>query len=140
MDTVYNGYDQILYIIYNSTQLPIGCLTSNGFSESIDFIDTTTFDNGGWKTSVPTFQNYTISFEGLETLTPSSGATSYSYDILRVIKRDKVLIEWVITVENVFKDTGQGYITELTENAVSGELLTFSGTIEGYGNPTKTTP
>ena len=42
MDTVYNGYDQILYITYNSVELPIGCLTSNGFTENIEFIDTTT--------------------------------------------------------------------------------------------------
>lgn len=140
MDTVYNGYDQILYITYNSVELPIGCLTSNGFTENIEFIDTTTYDNGGWKTSAPTFQSYSISFEGLETLTLNLGATTYSYDILRVMKRDRILLQWRIEVNGVFSDTGSGYITELTENATSGELLSFSGTIEGYGNPTIQTP
>ena len=56
------------------------------------------------------------------------------------MKRDRILLQWRIEVNGVFSDTGSGYITELIENATSGELLSFSGTIEGYGNPTIQTP
>ena len=58
------GYS-ILYIKWVDEFLPIGCLTSDSFSEEIEMLETTTRDNGGWKTSTPTNQNYNISFDGI---------------------------------------------------------------------------
>ena len=44
------GDIRILYIYDKTAYSPIGCLTENSFSESVEMLDTTTRDNGGWKT------------------------------------------------------------------------------------------
>ncbi len=59
-----NGEIRILYIKQSGDFYPIGCLTSNSFSEDFETIGTTTRDNDGWATSRPTKQSYTISFDG----------------------------------------------------------------------------
>lgn len=139
MSTTYKGEEQILYFNIEGSFIPIGCLTSNSFSESVEMLDTTTQDNEGWKTSVPTNQSYNISFEGIQTLTPDTGAEKYSYDYLKILKRNRTLIDWRSQVDGIWQDEGQAYITEISENAATGELMTFSVSMEGYGKPNKIT-
>jgi len=138
-ETFYKGEEQILYLVVDSIDCPIACLTSNSFSESVEMLDTTTRENAGWKTSKPTNQEYSISFEGLQIITDETTPTRYSLDTLKVLKRARTKIEWKIATGSVFTDTGFGYITELSESAPVGELLSFSGTITGFGEPTETT-
>lgn len=133
----YKGEEQILYFVIDGIDIPIGCLTSNSFNESVDMLDTTTSDNAGWKTSVPTNQSYNLTFEGLQTLTPDIGAEKYSYDYLKILKRNRTLIDWKLQIDGVFEDTGQAYITEISETASVGEFMSFSANMEGYGKPTK---
>jgi hypothetical protein len=68
-------------------------------------------------------------------LTSSAGDdTKLSYDTLKQKKRDRELIEWKIEDTGlVFSDTGTGYITAIGEANEAGGLLTFNGTIQGYG-------
>lgn len=134
--TFYKGNEQILYLVVGGSDCPIACLTDNSFSEDVEMLDTTTTDNAGWKTSKPTNQSYTISFSGLQTFTTQTTPTAYSLDTLRVLKRARTRVEWKIMVDGVFEQTGEGYITDLTESAPVGDLLTFDGTIVGYGSPT----
>jgi len=136
-----NGTDRILYIKWNDEFLPIGCLSSDSFDESVDMLDTTTRDNQGWKTSTPTNQSYNISFDGLVINTNFNGGdfTKVSYDRLRVLKRNRTLIEWQIKDNNLtFVDSGFGYITNLSDSANLDEFVTFSGSIVGYGQPNST--
>ena len=65
----YKGEDRILYIKIDNLFVPIGCLTENSFSESVDTIDTTTRENMGWTSSRPVMQSYSISFNGIQILT-----------------------------------------------------------------------
>ena len=137
-----NGTDRILYIKWNDDFLPIGCLSSDSFDESVDMLDTTTRDNQGWKTSTPTNQSYNISFDGLVINTNFSGGdfTKISYDRLRVLKRNRTLIDWKIQdFLGICKDTGKGYITNLSDSANLDEFITFSASIVGYGQPISTT-
>ena len=63
-----NGNLKLLYLYVGGEYFPIGCLTSNSFSETSDMLDTTTRQNAnGWKTSIPTNQSYNISFSGITT-------------------------------------------------------------------------
>jgi len=136
-----NGTDRILYIKWNDEFLPIGCLSSDSFDESVDMLDTTTRDNQGWKTSTPTNQSYNISFDGLVINTNFSGGdfTKVSYDRLRVLKRNRTLIEWQIKDNDLtFIDSGFGYITNLSDSANLDEFVTFSASIVGYGQPSST--
>ena len=133
-----DGTYRLVYIEWENEYLPIGCLTGDSFSESVEMLDTTTRDNGGWKTSVPTNQSYNISFEGLLINTNFYGGdfTKVSYDRLRELKRSNTLIKWLIEdINKTFSDTGFGYLTNLSDSSSVDEFVTFSATIEGYGEP-----
>lgn len=134
----YNGSDRILYIKQNGNWLPIGCLTSNSFAESSEMLPTTTRDNNGWSTARPTTQNYSISFEGIQinTMVASGAFTVASYDKLKILKRDKMLLDWKIQ-GTLFPtvDYGKCYINELSEASAVDDFLSFSGSMIGYGIP-----
>ncbi len=137
-----NGTNRIVYIKWDSEYLPIGCLTSDSFDEDVEMLETTTRDNAGWRTSVPTNQGYSISVDGLLINTNFNGGdfTKVSYDRLRVLKRSRTLIEWKIQdVDLTFIDSGKGYITNLSDSSNVDEFISFSATIIGYGEPTSTT-
>lgn len=134
-ETLYEGAIRILYIKDATVWHPVACLSSNPISEFVETIPTTTRASGGWETSVATSQSYTIDFEGIQILTSSAGDdTKLSYDTLKEKKRDRTLIEWKIEDTGlIFSDTGSGYITAIGEANEVGGLLTFNGTIQGYG-------
>ena len=131
-----NGTNKLLYIYVVDTYFPIGCLTSNSFSEQSDMLDTTTRDNaGGWKTSIPTNQSYNISFSGLITTSDKSG-TILTYDDLRLLKRNRTQIYWKTNSEITgYSDFGRGYISSLSNDAAVDENISFSCEIVGYGEP-----
>ena len=134
----YKGEDRILYIKVNGTFMPVGCLTSNSISENSEMLDTTTRDNDGWKTSRPTNQDFSISFEGIQVNSTVAGGnfSVASYDRLKILKRDRILIDWRIEgVKHPIVDFGKGYITNISETSTVEEFLTFSGSIVGYGKP-----
>ena len=134
MSDFFNGSEQILSILIDGVKTPIACLTENSFSESSDFIETTTRDNKGWKTGRPLNQGYSISFSGIQVVSNIPTPTQASYDILKIFKRQRLLIDWIIeTSTDVFVEGGQGYITALSESSAAEGLLTFSGEILGYG-------
>ena len=137
MGVMIDGGYSILYIKWVDEFLPIGCLTSDSFSEEIEMLETTTRDNGGWKTSTPTNQNYNISFDGIfeNTNFPSGDNTKISLDRLRVLKRNRTLIEWKIIYNNSkLVDIGKGYLTSLSRENNIDEFISFSANIEGYGS------
>ena len=136
-----NGQDRILFLKINGGWMPIGCLTDNSMEESSEFIDTTTRDNQGWTTSRPTVQSYSLSFNGLQLNTTVAGGNFNiaSYDKLKQLKRDRLLMDWKIqgTLYPVV-DYGKGYIGSLSESNAIDEFLSFSGAITGFGKPLMT--
>jgi len=138
-----NGSYRILYIKEGIDYLPIGCLTENSFSEDVEMLDTTTRENSGWRTSQPILQSFNIDFSGLQINTRFTNAdlTKISYDKLKVLKRNKTLIEWKIeNTDLVFLEYGKGYITSLSETNAIDEFITFSGTLSGSGAITAVDP
>jgi len=106
--------------------------------ETSDFMDTTTRDNQGWVTSRPVMQSYSISFNGLQLNTTVSGGnfSVASYDKLKQLKRDKILLDWKIqgTIYPII-DYGKGYIGSLSETNNIDEFISFSGSISGFHKP-----
>ena len=137
----YKGQDRILYLKLLGAWLPIACLTDNPFSETSEFIDTTTRDNRGWKTSMPTMQDYNISFSGLQVNSSVAGGTFtvISYDKLKQLKRNKTRLDWKIEGNFPVVDYGKCYIQELSEATPVDDFLTFTGTLLGFGKPLMTT-
>jgi len=131
-----NGANKLLYLYVDGEYFPIGCLTSNSFSEQADMLDTTTRQNaGGWKTSIPTNQSYNITFNGLITTNDKSG-TILTYDDLQTLKRNRTKINWKTNSELTgYSDFGMGYISSLSNDAAIDENISFSCEIVGYGEP-----
>tara|TARA_R110002124_G_C8890070_1_gene509096 strand:+ start:865 stop:1326 length:462 start_codon:yes stop_codon:yes gene_type:complete len=133
-----NGDYNILYIKWQGQFLPIGCLTSDSFTENCDMIDSMTMNIASWRTRKPTNQSYNISFDGLvkNTNFDSGDSTKISLDRLRVLKRSGTLIEWKTQDSNlVFVDSGFGYINSLSKSSSIDEFISFNATIEGFGKP-----
>ena len=133
MSNFYKGSTQILYLLIDDIQVPISCLTSNSFTESVDMLETTTQDNRGWKTGRPLNQGFNISFSGIQVESNFALPTQASLDILKIFKRRRELVNWFIATESTFVEGGSGYITDLTDSSTAEGLLEFSGTILGYG-------
>tara|TARA_R110000787_G_scaffold140172_2_gene253761 strand:+ start:336 stop:806 length:471 start_codon:yes stop_codon:yes gene_type:complete len=131
------GEESILYVKFSGIFLPIGCLTSNGIDETVEMIGTTTRANNGWKTSIPNTQSFTVSFEGLQLNTryPGGDFSKISYDLLKRFKRSRALLEFRIITQTNFIEDFKGYIRDIGEAAPVDDFLTFSGLIEGYGEP-----
>lgn len=131
-----NGVYKLIYIYINGAYVPIGCLTSNSFSETAETLETTTRQNAeGWRTSIPTMQSYTISLSGLVTGN-DRGETILTYRDLQTLKRNKTKFSWKIATNDPTKaDFGSGYITSLSNNAEIDSFIDFSAEIQGYGKP-----
>lgn len=138
----YRGQNQIVYFAIDGVYLPVGCLTNNNFEETSDFLDTTTRDNEGWKTSIPANQGYTFSFDGLQINTVWSGGdfSKLSYDKLKQLKRSRTLLNFRIkTTDEVFIEIGKAYIQNIGEAAPVDDFLTFNVSMVGYGKPVSET-
>ena len=132
----YKGEERILYLKINGEFLPIGCVTENSFSETAESFETTTKGEASWQTNKILSQSYSISFTGIQILTKFFNTNLLSYDTLKELKRKRQLLEWKIQGESFpIVDSGFCYITDISESAVVNELLTFSGTLTGVGEP-----
>ncbi len=132
-----NGLYEILMIKISGTFFPIGCLSSNGIQESAETINTTTRQNtNGWRTMKATGQTYSLPFDGL--IKYSDLTNLVSYRDIEDLKRARNNIEWKLeNLQDGTVDYGDGLITSLQRNAATDEYISFSGTIEGYGEPLK---
>jgi hypothetical protein len=130
--------DEIILHIYDTTELkwyPIGCLTSNSFTEDVEAVrkiggreaDLT----AGWTNMFPLSQSYEINFAGVLTL-DDRGGTVINYEQVRALKRARTKIQWHLTGLDV---GGRGYITSLGNQASVDEFVSFDGTITGVGAP-----
>jgi hypothetical protein len=132
------GEDRILYFKINGQYMPVGCLTGNSFEESSEVLDTTTRDNQGWTTAVPLVQSYSFSFEGLQLNTTVVGGNFNvaSYDRLKQLKRDKIMLDWKIQGSSYpIVDYGKCFILSISESNNIGEFMSFSGNATGFGKP-----
>lgn len=135
MSNFTNGAYKVLSIKVRGNYLPVGCLTENSFSESVETISTTVRTNpNGWSTSRPTIQSYNIDFSGL-ILQDSLSAEFCTFNDIRTFKRGRELIEWKIENDVGVSDYGKGYIVSLGDTANIDEFVSFNGSITGYGEP-----
>ena len=132
-----DGTYNILYLDIGQGFLPVGSLTANSFSETVETLDTTNIENGGWKTYVLTKQEYTINFSGvaINSLYAGGDNTKFSYDVIKIIKRNRTLIDWRVEDDAGNLDYGKCYITDLSSESNIDEFISFNATLLGYGVP-----
>ena len=135
------GKDSLFYIKYNSVWFPVGCLTASPISEESEMIDTTTRDSGGWKTSFPTLQSYSIELSGIVIKDDEdSGNQILSYRKLRSFKRERTLIDWKLESESGYSiDYGKAYINSISQNDEVEQMVSFSASLTGFGKPEEST-
>ena len=127
------GKESILYIKWNGLWAPISCETSNSMSETSESLDTTTKDNAGWTTSVPTNQSYSISFTGQTVLEEGNGILNY-YELVK-IKRSRQLIEWQRRTANRMIEGGKAYIFDINNVYETEGIANFDMVLTGFGIP-----
>lgn len=128
------GEKNLFYIKKNNIWIPVGCLTAAPLSEDVEMIDTTTRDNAGWRTSLPTNQGYSLALNGLvKRDDEDSGNVLISYREMVRLKRDKVLVEWKRVFNNIYADTGKAYITSVSDSDNAGDYVTFNANLVGFG-------
>ena len=132
------GDDRLLYIYSVDDFYPVGCLTSNSFSEQTEMLDATMrTDTDGWTQSIPSFQSYSLSFSGVLNL-DDRGSTILTYETIKTLKRARTKIQWKIISAAGDSEEGDGYITQLSNAAETQEFVTFDGEIIGVGQPAST--
>lgn len=134
-----NGTYNTILIEWDGEYLPVGCLTAHDFSENAEQLDATTRDDNGWKRFTITNQGYSFNFSGLTINTnfAKGDFSKISYDRLKVLKRNRTLINWKIqTTDLTFVDSGQGYIIDLSTASQIDEFDSFECSVLGYGEPT----
>jgi hypothetical protein len=83
-------------------------------------------------------QSYNLSFSGLQVNSTVAGGNFNvaSYDKLQQLKRDKILLDWKVQgTEYPIVNYGKCYITSLSDANPAGDLVTFSGSMTGFGKP-----
>ena len=129
MNDYKEGKYKVFKIKVSGTYYPVACLTSNSFNEQIEMLDTTTRDNEGWKTSIPTWQDYTVSLSGL--IDENDNIVTYSY--LENLKRNRTIFDWQLEdeIDGIY-DEGRGFITSLSNDANVDDYISFSAEVQGY--------
>ncbi len=116
----------MLYI----NDLPVGCLLSNGLSESISFIKTCKSTEEMGQKQLGQLHSYSVNFEAVY----SVDASVISWNELKDLGRSRLLMDWsMINLETDEGDAGEGFLENLEITGVSEDFVKFAGTITGYG-------
>ena len=128
------GKESIIFIKFRGVWTPISCESSNSFTEDAQMLETTTRDNKGWATSIPTMQSYSLSISAETMLESNSEILSY-YNLVE-LKRNKTLVEWRREVaDGAYIDSGKAYITNIGDSAEADGFVNFNLTLQGFGKP-----
>lgn len=128
------GRDSILFIKHLGVWTPISCEVSNSMSESASMMGTTTRDNKGWETSIPTMQSYSISASAELRAEVANDVLSY-YNLVAK-KRSRELLEWRRVIDGgLYRDSGKAYIDTISDSAEAGGFITFNLNLVGFGEP-----
>jgi hypothetical protein len=116
----------MLYI----NDLPVGCLLSNGLSESISFIKTCKSTEDMGQKQLGQLHSYSVSFEAVYIVDNSL----ISWNDLKTLGRKRLLMDWsMINTDTNEGDAGEGFLENLEITGVSDDFVKFAGTITGYG-------
>ena len=127
------GDDQIVYARNGGSYQPIGCLSANSWTENVEMMETTTRDDGRWKTYYPSLHGFSFSMSGFVEQIESSDKITFTD--LRSMSRNNILIDFKVTRPSGYDDYFQGYIQSINEDGAAGSLVTFSASVIGVGDP-----
>jgi hypothetical protein len=116
----------MLYI----NDLPVGCLLSNGLSESISFIKTCKSTENMGQKQLGQLHSYSINFEAVYAVSQSI----IGWEELKDLGRSRKMIDWsMINLDTNEGDAGEGFLESLEISGTSEDFVKFTGVITGYG-------
>lgn len=116
----------MLYI----NDLPVGCLLSNGLSESISFIKTCKSTENMGQKQLGQLHSYSINFEAVYAVSESI----IGWEELKDLGRSRKIMDWsMINLDTNEGDAGQGFLESLEISGTSEDFVKFTGVITGYG-------
>ena len=117
-------------IILNINDIPVGCLTSNSLSETIQFLRTCKTTEKGAGKSLGTLHSYSIPFECVY----SNDIAIINYNDLKAFGRDRQKVAWsMVNDETGEGDEGFAFIESLDITGNTDDFIKFTGTLTGYG-------
>lgn len=120
------GDDIVLYIKTINGYLPVMCLLDNPIDEGTEVIETTSRGSGGFRSYIGGIQDYSVSFSAHVIV----DSNLVSYEHIKQLKRDITVFDWIMrNGDYSFSETGKGFISSLSVQNSSKELVTFSATI-----------
>ena len=115
----------MLYI----NDMPVGCLLSNGLSESISFIKTCKSTQNMGQKQLGQLHSYSISFEAVY----STDQAIIGWDELKDLGRSRKIIAWsMVNLDTNEGDAGQGFLENIEINGSTEDFVKFTGVITGY--------
>lgn len=136
---IMNSSDVVIRIgTDGSTFTTIGKMTSASLSVSVETRDTTNKDSGAWNESLVGMKSWTLSGEGLVVYSNTGKATPddvYTY----LNDRTEIYIEFGSETADEIYYSGQGFITEFTNDSGFEDNATFSFSVQGNGALTQAT-
>ena len=116
----------MLYI----NDLPVGCLLSNGLSESISFIKTCKSTQNMGQKQLGQLHSYSINFEAVY----STDQAIIGWDELKDLGRSRTMMDWsMVNLDTNEGDAGEGFLESLEISGSSEDFVKFTGVITGYG-------
>ena len=116
----------MLYI----NDLPVGCLLSNGLSESISFIKTCKSTQEMGQKQLGQLHSYSVNFEAVYAV----DASVISWNELKDLGRSRTIMDWsMINLDTNEGDAGEGFLENLEITGTTDDFIKFAGTITGYG-------
>ena len=116
----------MLYI----NDLPVGCLLSNGLSESISFIKTCKSTQEMGQKQLGQLHSYSVNFEAVYAVDTSV----ISWNELKDLGRSRTIMDWsMINLDTNEGDAGEGFLENLEITGTTDDFIKFAGTITGYG-------
>jgi hypothetical protein len=116
----------MLYI----NDLPVGCLLSNGLSESISFIKTCKSTVNMGQKQLGRLHSYSISFEAVYAVSGSI----IGWNQLKDFGRSREIVSWsMVNLDTNEGDAGQGFLENIEISGSTEDFVKFTGVITGYG-------
>jgi hypothetical protein len=110
--------------------LPVGCLLSNGTSESISFIKTCKSTPNMAQKQLGQLHSYSISFEAVY----STDQAIIGWNELKDLGRSRKIVDWsMINLDTDLGDAGQGFLENIEISGSTEDFVKFTGVITGYG-------
>jgi hypothetical protein len=116
----------MLYI----NDLPVGCLLSNGLSESISFIKTCKSTEEMGQKQLGQLHSYSVNFEAVYAVDQAI----IGWNDLKDLGRSRTMMDWsMINLDTNEGDAGEGFLENLEITGTTDDFIKFAGTITGYG-------